>query len=309
MNRERRVSRLVERGEREIGGIIGKLAVLFLVTLGLGIVGWRLWARLGVIRNPPPAENLVAVLDNSVSQNGSANCEALAAMVKAETAKMHLGAKSRFSLLTLGDAHDSFEPVRQLDRKISAGMFGQSQLVSDIKKACAGFTQVPASSIFRAVQVSLNYLHGLGVSPDSRSRLILESDLEENIERRFFGKGAMKTVIPVLDNTNIDVIACGYAVTESGGPRGPHTDALLARWRTLFKDQSRLTFLPYCEGSGMHPHSVTSISADAAGQTTPHQGVPAAATRAGSFKDYVDRNAKGSLSADVCLAWRQRCRK
>jgi hypothetical protein len=129
-----------------------------------------------------------------------------------------------------------------------------SSFGAKLTQACASFPQVNGSSIYRAVEVALDHLHGEGCGAGaSPCKLLVESDGEETVKRNFYktrktGQGSS------LDNTGAKVIWCGYAVTEGGGgPRGEQTNALFKRWRESFSDPESVVFKPYCESAGQGP--------------------------------------------------------
>lgn len=221
------------------------ISLLALVAIGL----WFLMtSHAAAMRNAPAAEHLAMVFDNSISQKLA--CETLPATVLAGLSGMSIRKGSRVTIFTLGSPASSWEPVKVLDMaapRKGGMMFGGGSFEGELQRACAGITQVSASSIYRAVEVALDHLRGEG-----GGKLIIESDGEENVTRGPLRRGAKGGAGKgaALNNTGIRVSWCGFAVTDGGGgPRGEQTDALLARWRDAFTDPSAVTFRPFCEGA------------------------------------------------------------
>jgi hypothetical protein len=228
-----------------------------LLTLALVIGGlWYLITTHKAARaTAPPDEHLAMVKDNSTSQN--TDCAALPALVKETLSGMHIGKHSRLAFFTLGSPQSSWEPVMALDGPAprKGGSMFSGDALSKLEHACASAPQVPGSSIFRAVAVSLDHLHGEGCGQALPCTLLVQSDAEENVTRRFYhaapGGAGKAATAPPLNNEGVRVLWCGYASTEGGGdPRGDATDALIAKWRASFTNTAAVTFRPFCGAAG-----------------------------------------------------------
>ena len=214
---------------------------------------YLIFSRTAADTAAPPPAHLAMVIDNSTSQ--SLNCDALPELALGALSDMRIGKRSRLSVFTLGSAASSWEPVIVVDEAAprKGGSTFAGSFAADLTRACAGFPQVTASSIYRAVQVALGHLHGEGCGAGAGPcKLLVESDAEENVTRSFYKTGKAGQGTP-LDNNGVNVIWCGYAVTEGGGgPRGEQTDALLQRWRQSFSNPD-VVFKPYCKAEGVSP--------------------------------------------------------
>lgn len=219
--------------------------LLFVIIL-VGLLAYGISTRTDV---QPSSADIAIVVDNSSSQ--VIRCDALPVMALAEMQPMNLGKRSELSVFKLGSPESSFEPVPTLRSKnlprrgVSLAGKG-AKLRKDIERACAeSIKPVDYSSIYRAAQVTLEHLQRKGEgNPDTPSKLVLVTDMEETVSSDQLESGNAQK----LPNAGIDVVICGYAVTDGGGPRGPRTDALIAKWRARFADPARVTFKPYCEG-------------------------------------------------------------
>lgn len=234
---------------RQERGHYMNMKTLILIGGALTAAVWYLIsARITAMRSAPPPAHLAMVIDNSTSQ--SLQCEALPAIALDALSDMPLGKHSRFSVFTLGSPASSYEPVMALDTaapRKGGSMYGGS-FKDELKRACGGFSQVDASSIFRAVQVALDHLRGEGCGASLPScKLLVESDGEETVARSFYKSGTGKGALP---NDGITVLWCGYAATEGGGgPRGEQSDALISKWRRAFANPAGVTFKPFCQAA------------------------------------------------------------
>ena len=216
------------------------LILIFAVML-LAVAG-VIWSRVGV---EPPAKgsDIALLIDNSSSEN--LDCAAVAALASSQLKEITVGKASHLMLFTLGDASNSYEPKPELDLPLKPGPGGIRKATHAVAKACGSFGVVNSSSIFRATELLLGQLQTRGLNG---SKLVLQSDLEENVDKRVLHKATKKTAL--LNNTGIKTLICGYAVTNMGSPRGEHADKLLNTWRSDFAEPKQVTFEPFCPGQG-----------------------------------------------------------
>lgn len=233
------------------------LFVVGFLAFAVWFVRWRFQAR----SEAPPPGHLAAVLDTSTSV--PRNCDGLVATVKAELDDINVDKGSRFALITTGSTASQYEPVLALDIEIprktglsvTGARKGRDEFYGQIKRACEGLTTADGSSIFRAAEIAIEHVRTFGCADKSDCRLIISSDLEENINdtvrKRVYNNSQPAASSALLDNTDITVTFCGYTQTnESGGPR-TKAQALLDGWKRLFKHP--VTFRPYCDTADKPP--------------------------------------------------------
>lgn len=228
------------------------LLLIGLLACSALFVAWRIQRR----SEARPPGHLAAVWDTSTSV--PRNCDALVETVRAELNDVNVVKGSRFALITTGSTAGQFEPRLVLDTEItrkdgsifkgsSAGKISE-EFFDNVKRACREFGTADGSSIYRATQIGLEHVRTFGCPSASDCRLIIASDLEENVDaavRKWLYRGTNSASSPtLLDNAGITVTFCGYTeTTESGGPR-TEAQSLVNGWKQLFAHP--VTFRPYC---------------------------------------------------------------
>jgi len=218
------------------------ISVLLVAVLAVGALIYSRRDKIGV----PAAKgaSLALIIDNSTSQ--TVDCGEVAALAGSGLDNLTIGKSSRLLVYTLGTEANAYEPTPQLNIPIDRGFAGKRKAVHQVEKVCSSFGAVDSSSIFRAVEVVLDQLQTNGLNGN---KLILESDLGENVDRRLFRRHKKNAAL--LDNSGISTLICGVAMTdEAGGPRGARADALEKTWRAAFAAPDQLSIEPFCAGQG-----------------------------------------------------------
>jgi hypothetical protein len=220
-----------------------KQTLIIILLVAMFAVAALIWSRRNVIGVPAAqGSDLALIVDNSTSQN--VDCDEVAALAGSGLDELTIGKSSHLFVYTLGTDENAYEPMPRLDIPLERGSGGKRKAMRQVAKACSSFGTVDSSSIFRAVEVALDQLQTRGLSG---SRLILRSDLGENVDRRLAYKYTKKNAL--LRNAGIEILVCGVAMTnEGGGPRGARADALEKTWRAAFATPSEVTIEPFCPG-------------------------------------------------------------
>jgi len=247
-----------------------KTETLYVVVCSIlcaGFVGWR----VHVHANQAPT-HFEIVMDPSLSHPGS--CEPLLGLAERSLQADGVSHDSTLTVLVLGDAATADEPWQlgtysiPVMRKVLEGKSGnlrrQDELLSDIRQKCEAIRRTNISPIFLGVKQAVADLRAHGCNETSHCRLLVDSDLEENVETSVKQglNRARKTKLAMpapLDNQGIEVSFCGIAVTAgrivnpSGReilgalPRDPgHDDRMRQVWRSLFIDPAEVNFEPFC---------------------------------------------------------------
>jgi hypothetical protein len=218
----------------------------FLVFLLLvaGLIGWRVWSRRDALSTPPaPGADVAVIVDNSSSQN--LDCSGLSTLVRTALSEAEIGKASQLAIYTLGSSESSYEPVRQLVMHVEKGASGARKATRKAEQVCRAFPVTDGSSIFRAVEVVLDQLQSRGLQG---SRLYMETDLEENAEKKRLLRKHGKKNAP-LHNAGVMTSICGVAATtERQGPRGAHANLLEKQWLAAFADPKAVSISPFCPG-------------------------------------------------------------
>jgi hypothetical protein len=132
-----------------------------------------------------------------------------------------------------------------------------------MKERCEKTARTKVSPIFLSIERAVQHLRTLGCGPNSGCAVYVQSDLEENGDRRI--KAALdgappdkQALPPPINNDGINIIVAGLTETSgiastSGAKRHftrPHdpdrADRLRSVWQKSFTDPSRLVLEPYC---------------------------------------------------------------
>lgn len=244
----------------------GLLYTMLLCAASAGFVSWRVHAL-----NNQVTPHFELVEDPSLSH--PEGCESLVGLAeKALSADPH-SPGSTLTVLVIGDETTANEPWQlgtysiPTTRKVLEGKAGNSRarqdVLRDILNKCRAVRRTNASPIFLGVKQAVADLRAKGCGETTHCRLLIDSDLEENVEpsvkKNLNGTIGKKNVLPLIENNGIEVTFCGLAVTtgrlvdsSSKGfrnqpPRTPaREDQLREVWRSLFAQPETVMFEPYC---------------------------------------------------------------
>lgn len=251
--RHRTHRRRRSRGSTVGTTILGFIAVaVLLAAIATGAMKFVNW-RLDAIANEPPSESMGLVVDVSPSMN--VRCNVVERMVEEGLKARHIGKDSRVIVVSNGDQHSSWFPELKLNAPVSgqaAGPYGNGRqdLTDQVKATCAQFTSTESSPIFAAVKIALEQLRSHRCGPAVPCSLHVLTDLLETADAeviRRIGPHPPANPKPVVDNTGIDVVFCGWAVSKNGSAYGLDATPLKTGWASLFTVAP--TFQPYCEGT------------------------------------------------------------
>jgi hypothetical protein len=245
----------------------GILAAIVCGILCVGFVGWRI-----VAMKNHAAPHFEIVVDPSLSHPQS--CESLLGLAEQILHSEGISNDSTLTVLVLGDKATANEPWQlgryslPLTRKVLEGrtvnLRRQEELLSDIQHKCEAIRHTAISPIFLGIKQAVADLRAHGCGETSRCQVIVDTDLEENVERSIMeGLNRSRNInlsLPTpLDNQGIEVAFCGIAVTaprifNSAGRETQRTllrdpgreDRLRRVWRSLFKSPDVVKFEPYC---------------------------------------------------------------
>jgi len=244
-------------------------AILFCVG-SVGFVGWRVYA----VRNleTPHSE----IVEDSSASHGN-GCESLLGVTEQVLHTNDAASGSTLTVLILGDQSTANEPWRMgaysipTLRKVLEGRSGklrrEQEILRDISDKCQHLRRTTISPIFLGVTRGLADLHARGCKPTSHCTLFVDSDGKENAEpsiRKMLNEndGRKRISPPRADNTGIEVVFCGVAVTDgrihdlaekgarkfvTGDSDRVHRAEMV--WRSLFADPGSVRFEPYCPNS------------------------------------------------------------
>jgi hypothetical protein len=243
--------------------------ILYAIVCGIlcaGFVGWR----IHVLANHS-APQFEIVEDPSLSHPGG--CESLLGLTEQSLRADSVSQDSTLTVLVLGDATTANEPWQlgiysiPTTRKVLEGRTATSQRRQDVLRnilnKCQAVRRTTVSPIFLGVKQAVADLRAQGCSETSHCQLSVNSDLEENVEtsikKSLNETTGQKANLPLIENNGIGVTFCGLAVTtgrlvdssskgfRKAPPRTPaREDRLRTIWRSLFTQQSTVTFEPYC---------------------------------------------------------------
>jgi hypothetical protein len=242
-------------------------------VLCLGSVSFVTW-RVYAVRNRETA-HFEIVKDPSASHGNG--CASLIGLTEQVLETNDAASGSTITVLVLGDQSTANEPWRlgaysvPTVRKVLEGKFAkrrhQQQILADISGKCQTLGRTTISPIFLGVTQAVDDLRARGCKATSQCQLFVDSDLEENVEpsirkRLNNGEGAKHISLPQVDNSGIDVMFCGVAVTDGRihdrGEKGvrqfvardsSHVHRLQEVWRSLFVEPAIVRFEPYCPNS------------------------------------------------------------
>src|SRR5260370_36039862 len=184
---------------------------------------------------------------------------------------------STLTVLILGDQSTANEPwrlgaysiptVRKVLEGRSAKLRQEQEILGDISHRCRHLHRTTISPIFLGTTQAIADLHARGCKRTSHCELHVDTDGEENAEpsiRKMLNQndGAKHILLPRIDNTGIEVVFCGVAVTdgrfsnaaEKGSRKFVTGDSDRVRrmqevWRSLFTEPTSVRFEPYCPNS------------------------------------------------------------
>ena len=226
--------------------------------LAATFVGWRVHAA-----HMRPVVQFEIVKDPSGSTTDG--CETVIGLAEGVMAGEGVSAKSTLTVLFVGDLATANEPAVLASYPIPfstkvvedrrANRQRQSRVLGDLLSKCQTARATGISPIFLAVKQAIADLRGRGCNAGSRCQLLVDSDLEENVERgirsRLDAVGRKGPPLPTaVDNSSIAVSFCGLAATKGRVARDANReDRLKSTWRSLFSAQDLVTFRPYCPAS------------------------------------------------------------
>jgi len=263
-----------------------KTGILYTVLFCVGSVGFVAW-RVHAVRNHETAH--FEIVEDPSASHWDGKCESLIGLTQQVLQINDAASGSTLTVLVLGDQSTANEPWRMgaysiaTLRKVLEGKSGrlrrEQEILRDISDKCQHLRRTTISPIFLGVTRGLADLHARGCKPTSRCKLFADSDSHENAEpsiRKMLNKndGRERISPPRVDNTGIEVVFCGVAVTdgrihdlaEKGARKFVTGDSDRVHraeevWRSLFAEPASVRFEPYCPNStevGRHPMPKTS---------------------------------------------------
>jgi len=258
----------------------------------VSFVAWRVYA----VRNRE-TPHFEIVKDPSASHGGG--CESLVGLTGRVLEANAAGPGSTVTVLVLGDQSTASEPwrmgtysvpsVRKVLEGRSAKLRQQQQILRDISDKCRALRRTTISPIFLGVTQAVADLHARGCKATSHCQLFVDTDLEENVEpaiRKALLKddGPKHISLSPVDNTNIGVIFCGVAVTDShihgraenAGRQFVTSDSGRVKrtqeiWRSLFAEPGTVRFEPFCPNATELERSVANFEINRHGGTDASQ--------------------------------------
>ena len=250
-----------------------KTGILYTILFCVGSVGFVGW-RMHAVRNleTPHAE----IVEDPSASHGN-GCESLLGVTEQVLHTDGAASGSTLTVLIVGDQSTANEPWRMGSysiptlRKVLEGRSGklrrEQEILRDISDKCQHLRRTTISPIFLGTTQGVADLHARGCKATSHCKLYVDSDLEENAEpsiRKMLSKNDSRERIslPRVDNTGVDVVFCGVAVTdgrihdpaERGARKFAPRDSGRVRrleevWRSLFAEPEMVRFEPYCPNS------------------------------------------------------------
>jgi hypothetical protein len=251
-----------------------------LSCLGLvSFVGWRVYAvrtretvHFAIVKDPSASHgngcaSLIGLTQKVLETNGAASGSTLTVLVLGDQSTANepwrLGA---YSVPTVRKVLDVSRKRRQ-----------QLEILADISGKCQPLRPTTISPIFLGVTQAVADLRARGCKATSHCQLFVDSDLEENVEPLIRdmlnkGEGPKHISLPQVDNSGIDVMFCGVAVTDGRihdraekGVRqfvtrdSNHIHRAQDAWRSLFAEPAIVRFEPYCSNSVEPTASLTRL--------------------------------------------------
>lgn len=229
-----------------------KWVIPAVTVLSVILLGWLVWWRQDVLKHAPPPAHIAVVVDASDSMRGGCADELEA--IRGAMGSSGIKRNSTLTVIRTGDASTNEEPQLVFAERIplltSNDPFGgqrklkneASGFLARTKASCDGIARTKHSPIIKGVRRGLAHLKSLGCQRDAGCMLIVHSDLQDNDEL-ISARNRRVASGPVLDNTGINVVLCGYTETVQDGS-GTKTDALLNTWQRLFMEPVKEA--PYC---------------------------------------------------------------
>jgi hypothetical protein len=233
----------------------------------VGFVGWR----VHVLKNRETT-HFGLVEDPSLSH--SEGCESLLGLAEKALSTDGISPDSTLTVLVIGDETTANEPWQlgmysiPMTRKALEGRTANSRrqqaVLHDIWSKCQTVHRTTISPIFLGVKQAVADLRAQGCKETSHCQLLVNSDLEENVEKSIKKRLNRTTdenhILPSpVENEGIDVAFCGLAVTagrsvdsstrglRKAPPRTPgREDRLREIWQSLFTNPAVVRFEPYC---------------------------------------------------------------
>jgi hypothetical protein len=131
----------------------------------------------------------------------------------------------------------------------------RAQYLESVFRSCGEVEHKRRSPILRAVRRALEHLGQYrNREPEAELKLLVKSDLEENVDRLPRDRRSTSDRSNELDNNGIDVLLCGYSETTGSAngrvtvppARSARADHLRATWMSAFADPSRVKLDPFC---------------------------------------------------------------
>lgn len=247
-----------------------KSSIFYAVLLSVAATGFVAW-RVYAVKTYHPAQ--FEILED-ISGSHGAVCASLQGLAELVLESPDALAGSTLTVLVTGDQSTTDEPRRigtypiPTIRRAAEGHDEIARrweaILADLQSKCKSLRQTTTSPIFLGVKQAVADLRGHGCGADSRCKLFVDSDLEDNVEPslRESLKRTNSKIRPLpaaINNAGIQVAFCGLAVTvgrAAGSPRNevgrsqPHDgrweDRLHRTWLTLFITPSAVRFEPYC---------------------------------------------------------------
>lgn len=236
----------------------------------VGFVGWRI--HTVQTRETPHFE----VVDDTSASHWD-GCESVIGLAAQVLQAKGSASGSTLTLLVLGDRITANEPrrlgtypiptVRKVLEGRSARLRNEQEILRDISSKCQPLHRTTVSPIFLGVTQAIADLRARGCRATSHCELFVDSDLEENVEpsiTKSLNKngGRQRVSLPSVDNTGIEVLFCGVAVTDGRihDVAGKGTLKFVTRdsgrvnllqevWRSVFEQPALVRFAPYCPNS------------------------------------------------------------
>lgn len=229
-----------------------RYAIPIAASMAVLLFGGFVWWRHEEAKNAPPAAHIAVVVDASDSMR--AGCADDLEAIRGAMGSRGIKRNSTLTLIRTGDASTKEEPQLVFAERIpllnSNDPFGgQRKLKNEVsgffartEASCNTIARTKHSPIIKGVRRGLAHLKSLGCRRDAGCMLIVHSDLQDNDELNS-AKNRRAASRPVLDNTGINVVLCGYTETVEDGST-MQMDSLLATWQRLFVEP--VEEAPFC---------------------------------------------------------------
>jgi hypothetical protein len=227
-------------------------AIPVAASLAVLLFGGFAWWRHEEVNDAPLPAHIAFVVDASDSMR--AGCADDLKAIRGAMGSRGIKSNSTLTLIRTGDASTKEEPqfvfAERLPLLSSNDPFGgQKKLKNDVggffartEASCNTIARTKHSPIIKGVRRGLAHLKSLGCRRDAGCMLIVHSDLQDNDELKS-AKNRRAASGPVLDNTGIKVVLCGYTETVEDGS-AMQMDSLLATWQRLFMEPVKEA--PFC---------------------------------------------------------------